>query len=224
MPRKQKDIHYIYKTTNLINKNFYIGMHSTNNLDDGYLGSGLRLRRSIRKYGEQNFKKEILEYCLTREELSKRENEIVNSDLIKDALCMNLMIGGENVNGIGPLNTFYGKKHTEEHKKYMSDKIKEWCSNNKDVIEKAADKRKETLKAINFNHKTFEGKQHTEESKIKIKESSKGKHCKELNSQYGTMWITNGIENKKIKTNDIIPKGYYKGRKIKRSDDNQTDV
>lgn len=109
MPRKQKNIHYIYKTTNLINKKFYIGIHSTNNIDDGYLGSGTRLRRSIRKYGEKNFKREILEFCNSREELSRKESEIVNSDLIKDNLCMNLMIGGENVNGIGPLNTFYGR-------------------------------------------------------------------------------------------------------------------
>jgi hypothetical protein len=34
------------------------------------------------------------------------------------------------------------------------------------------------------------------------------------NSQFGTMWITNGIENKKIKKDlDIIPEGWYKGRR-----------
>lgn len=32
------------------------------------------------------------------------------------------------------------------------------------------------------------------------------------NSQYGTMWITNGLENKKIKRVDNIPEGWYKGR------------
>lgn len=33
------------------------------------------------------------------------------------------------------------------------------------------------------------------------------------NSQYGTMWITNGRENKKIKKDvDNIPDGWYKGR------------
>lgn len=35
------------------------------------------------------------------------------------------------------------------------------------------------------------------------------------NSQYGTMWITDGINNKKIKKDvDFIPDGWYKGRKI----------
>lgn len=36
----------------------------------------------------------------------------------------------------------------------------------------------------------------------------------EKNSQFGTMWITNGIINKKIKRNEEIPNGYKKGRII----------
>ena len=33
------------------------------------------------------------------------------------------------------------------------------------------------------------------------------------NSQYGTMWITNGVDNKKIRKEDVMPEGWYKGRK-----------
>ena len=40
----------------------------------------------------------------------------------------------------------------------------------------------------------------------------KGKNSGEANSQYGTMWITNGTENKKIKKENVIPEGWYKGR------------
>ena len=47
---------YVYITTNLINKNFYIGKHSTDNLNDGYLGSGKCLLAAIKKYGKENFK------------------------------------------------------------------------------------------------------------------------------------------------------------------------
>jgi ABC-type multidrug transport system fused ATPase/permease subunit len=52
--------HYIYKTVNLINSNFYIGMHSTNNIKDGYMGSGNKIKSSIRHYGKNNHKFEIL--------------------------------------------------------------------------------------------------------------------------------------------------------------------
>ena len=51
--------HIIYQTTNLINNKRYIGYHSTDNLDDGYLGSGKILKQSIEKNGVDNFKREI---------------------------------------------------------------------------------------------------------------------------------------------------------------------
>ena len=210
MPRKQKDIHYIYKTTNLINNKYYIGLHSTNNLEDGYLGSGLKLRRSIRKYGKQNFKKEILEFCNNLEHLKQREKEIVDLDLLQDKLCMNLMLGGQGGNFSGERNTFYGKHHTEEHKKYISEYIKNWCKENPDIIAEAKIKRAETFKKIDFNFSTFKNKQHSEESKLKMRGKNKSG---DKNSQFGTCWITNGTENKKIKNTDMIPQGYYKGRK-----------
>lgn len=38
-------IHFmVYKTTNLINKKIYIGVHSTRDINDSYLGSGKLLR------------------------------------------------------------------------------------------------------------------------------------------------------------------------------------
>lgn len=94
MPRKQKKYHYIYKTTNIVNDKFYIGMHSTNNVEDGYIGSGKRLWYSINKYGREKHICEILEYLPNREALKHREEEIVNEDLLNDKLCMNLTVGG----------------------------------------------------------------------------------------------------------------------------------
>jgi hypothetical protein len=98
MPRKEHNYHYIYKTTNLINGKYYIGMHSTSNLEDGYIGSGTYLKRSINKYGKENFKFEIIEYCPNRKSLKEREKELVNEDFISNLLCMNLKTGGDGGN------------------------------------------------------------------------------------------------------------------------------
>ena len=61
----------IYKTTNLINNKFYIGKDAKNK--KSYLGSGKVLKQAIQKYGKENFKKEILEYCTDLEHLDERE-------------------------------------------------------------------------------------------------------------------------------------------------------
>ena len=61
----------IYKTTNLINGNFYIGQDSKNN--PNYLGSGLLLNKAIEKYGRENFIKETIQLCNTKEELNTQE-------------------------------------------------------------------------------------------------------------------------------------------------------
>ena len=47
----------VYLITNLINGKRYIGMDSKNNPQ--YLGSGTLILKAIKKYGKENFKKEI---------------------------------------------------------------------------------------------------------------------------------------------------------------------
>lgn len=62
----------IYKTTNLVNGKIYIGQ-SINDEDDNYIGSGTYIKKAIKKYGKDNFKKEIIEICDTKKDLNDRE-------------------------------------------------------------------------------------------------------------------------------------------------------
>lgn len=95
MARKSYKYHYFYKITNLINNHFYYGVHNTNNLDDGYMGSGTRINYAYKEFGIENFKKEILKYFDTSEEAFLYESKIVTEDLVKNENCYNTSCGGK---------------------------------------------------------------------------------------------------------------------------------
>lgn len=87
----QRKFHVIYKTTRTDGSGkYYIGMHSTNNLNDNYLGSGQILWRSINKYGRHMHQREILEILPTRKDIVLREAQILASIPKDDPYCMNI--------------------------------------------------------------------------------------------------------------------------------------
>lgn len=88
----------IYKTTNSITNEFYVGQHVTSDLDDGYLGSGVDLLQSVKKYGKTNFIKEILYIFDTEEEMNNKEIEIVNESFLSNPLVLNKQPGGCGLN------------------------------------------------------------------------------------------------------------------------------
>lgn len=214
MARKQKKYHYIYKTTCNVTKRYYIGMHSTDNLDDGYMGSGKRLRASIRKYGKGNHTIEILEFYNTREELKLREEMIVNSDLVKEDNCMNLVIGGGGfmLDDWHYTCSKFGNKVLNEKLKNDSEFRKEWLKKMKSGVQKAMDEGRMTKIQDNY---TWKGKKHSEETKQKISDSMKGNGVGKANSQYGTCWVSNGKEAKKInlfELDNYLDNGWVKGK------------
>ena len=206
---KEKKYHFIYKTTNLKNGKFYVGMHSTNKLDDGYFGSGYKLRRSINKHGKKNFKLEILEFLPDMSSLKKREKELVNDDLLKDPMCMNLVFGG-NGGFISPEGC---KKGGIVAGAINADRIKNDINYRKKHISKFIEITKRNWEKGLIKRVDWTGKTHKEESKKKIGEANSIKQKGEANSQFGTCWITNGIENKKIKKTEKLPEGWEFGRK-----------
>lgn len=156
MKRAQsRKFHYIYRTTCSISGKFYIGMHSTDDIDDGYVGSGKVLWYSIKKHGKENHKTEILEFLPTRDQLKTREHQIINEDLLDDPLCMNLVLGGEGGNKI---------EWTEERRLAQSVHFKN------------------LVRTEEHNRKIADGnsgKPLTEERKKKISESNKGRKLTE---------------------------------------------
>ena len=223
MSRKQKKYHFIYKTTCSLTGKFYIGMHSSDSLDDGYLGSGKILGYSRHKHGNENHIREILEMCESREHLRSREKEIVNQELMSHPLCINLKYGGDggwssDISRKGGLSS--AKNNPRGSKVVMQRGLKSRQTKVKRILNDL--KYGETLsKNLSIGkiewHKTnenpFKNKKHTIESKQKIAKSIKGKQSKEKNSQFGTMWIHDGATSKKIKKTDCVPVGWFKGRK-----------
>lgn len=105
----------VYKTTNLIDGKYYIGCHQTDSLEDGYIGSGKHLKRAIKKYGKDNFKREIIHQASSKEEMFEMEKTLVSESLVNDPMSYNLKIGGSGGNP-GLVGAFSGRKHTQETK------------------------------------------------------------------------------------------------------------
>lgn len=97
--------HFIYKTTNSLNGKYYYGAHSTKNINDEYLGSGVALKKAIQKYGKENFYREIVEFCKCESEMYLKEEKIVVEHYKKEE-CYNMNVGGKggwnyvNANGM----------------------------------------------------------------------------------------------------------------------------
>ena len=207
---ERRKYHYIYKITrNDGSGKYYIGMHSTDDLDDGYFGSGQLLWKSIKKYGKEVHTKEILEFLPSRKELAAREKSLVNEELLQDKKCMNISTGGEG--GYAEKNKTNGfhRKGWEA----MSAKV------NRSVVAKKTWKlHYEKLKAArpkgsgkyfkNGNTPEALEKKKATFEKIEHQQGSK-------NSQFGTYWVHNVEGAKKIKREELdlfLKQGFTIGR------------
>jgi hypothetical protein len=209
----------IYKITNQINGNYYIGKHQTRNLDDGYMGSGKLLKLAIAKYGVDNFKKEILHIFNSEADMNAKEKELV----VVSESTYNLIEGGHG--GFGYINrTMDLKQRNIEINSRRNYKDPSFRLRLSEGVKRSLPTRKTATYSEESRRRSLAPfqKGNTAESIEKKKQTWKltGRGKGEKNSQYGTCWITNGVENKKIQKTDLenyLAQGYIKGRKMQSS-------
>jgi len=197
----------IYKITNQINGKFYIGSHKTKDLNDAYMGSGKYLKHAQEKHGIENFTKEILFVFDTPDEMYAKEADIVNEEFIAEENTYNLKVGGfggwDYLNSTGMNNSTKTTGQLQKGGYTLKGRTPSISTINEVKVAHLEGK---------YKYNNFTGKQHTEESKKRIGEKNSLHQSGKNNSQYGSMWISNGNESKKIKKDSIIPDGWYKGR------------
>lgn len=127
--------YFTYKTINLKNGKCYIGVHSTTNLNDGYVGSGYKLQAAIEKYGKLNFETHPIQFFDSIEDAYKHEAELVNEDWVKSNKNYNTALGGfggfYHIDTKGENNPNYGKRWSIEWKESQSKRMIEYYKNNK---------------------------------------------------------------------------------------------
>lgn len=200
----------VYKITNQINGKIYIGSHKTEDLNDNYMGSGTLIKRAQQKYGIDNFFKEILFIFESSEEMYLKESELVNEDFISDQNTYNIKIGGYG--GFDYINSTKKNLYGLNGKNGIRNLYNGW---NRIHTQQEFDKISKTLKegySTGRLSPTFKGKCHSTETKNKIGHISSMRESGSGNSQFGTMWITDGVNNKKIKKDEQIPNGWKNGK------------
>lgn len=222
--------YYLYKVTNLINNKFYVGVHKTKDIDDGYMGSGKVIQQAIEKYGIENFKKQILEVFDNSKSMYDREKEIVTEEFLKNENVYNLRLGGNGgwdyitetgLNRTSEIlekrrndlikwhsqndttkdnNGFFGKNHSEQTKHLISEKRKEYFDNGG-----------EHPKGMLNKEHSLETKSHLSEV-MKMKSSLIGKTGLE-HPTGGTKWYNNGIMH--MRSEQHPGEGWIEGRIFK---------
>lgn len=163
--------YYIYETENLINGKKYIGKRCTDRsvFNDYYLGSGINLNKAIEKYGKENFRKQILEICSSKKELSEKEKQYIEKvDAPNNPMYYNISAGGDGG------NTYAGK--TEEELKEIVDKIQKNRHLDKHTEESRRKMSKTTKERYKKENHPLYGKHHSKETKEKLSKKLKG--CK----------------------------------------------
>lgn len=174
--------YYMYEIKNNVDGKIYIGVHETENLKDEYFGSGKLIQRAIKKHGKENFTKTILEFFCTREDMYKRESELVNDEFVLREDTYNLGNGGYG-GTIKQNRKPFTKFHTEETKlkiargrigKVATEETRKKLRDNNWAKKDPEKQRLHAIEAGKQRYKNCESTNHSLETRKKIADSLKG--------------------------------------------------
>ena len=230
---EKKKYHFVYETTNLVNGKIYRGKHSTNSLEDGYLGSGKVILRAIKKYGKENFKRETLKFFATEEEAYDYEALVVNKDFVLREDTYNYKEGGcgGGIPGFAVVKNSFGETFSVsvDDFRFLSGELVGATQGNtgsvagQTLITNGKINRYINLEKEIIPKEFWEGSSQKglmtgitdgEENRrinLAIEEIPFG-FWKGNSAVKGLTGITNGIDNKRINLKNIeIPEGFWKG-------------
>lgn len=184
---------FIYKTTCLINGKIYIGQ--TVKDDPKYLGSGFKIMKAIKKYGRENFIKEIIQTCESPEQLNEMEIYWIKElNSTNDEIGYNIGFGGR----------LTSMRHSDETKQKISQKKKgiKCSEEHRKNISKAAKGRKTSDETKRKLSEAGKGHEVTHETREKISKATKGKIVTEEQRKN----LSNGVKKFLAENEDAIIK------------------
>ena len=218
----------VYKVTNQLTQDFYIGVHKTDDPNDDYLGSGKVIRQQVALHGPENFTKEILLITEVRREAYQKEEELVRP-LLGTPGCLNIHPGGHG--GFGYINRVGGSPKGGNH-----DPVANRSRREKAIERFASDPgmyarmlgnlahyretrpeefKAHALAAARVGSAAWVGCKHRPETISKLKAlHSGGSH-----PQFGSVWMHNP-DTKEVRkaqpgqVEDFILRGWVRGRKV----------
>jgi group I intron endonuclease len=179
----------VYQITNKVNNKIYIGAHKTDNLADGYMGSGKLIIRAIKKYDIDNFSKEILFIFDNADDMYKKERDLVTESFVEDSMTYNIKPGGR-----GGCATV------------MSDETRKLLSERSIGIKKTKEHTENIRRAKTGSKNPMYGVAPWNKNKPGYSTKKLGQKRK---------WITDGVQSKQTLREFPIPEGWRKGRIIR---------
>jgi group I intron endonuclease len=189
---------FVYQTKNIINGKIYIGVHSTTNLEDGYIGNSIYrqsdvdsrkekvgLVAAVRKYGYENFKRDILKFFDTEEEAYLYEAELVTEEFVVRNNNYNIAVGGRG----GNTRAGFTEEQMIDYKRKLSEGVLRAKDEGRGFTEQHSD---ETIEKLSIIQKEKMKEIVTDEYRNKL--SSASKESWKNRKSYKTIIVIDGIE------------------------------